>query len=1311
MAVRIIWIIFAAVMMLMVAGAQAQEMKNAPDSTSPQLLVIGTAHLDTQWRWTIQESIGEFIPDTFRRNIALMMLYPDYVFSFEGAFRYILMKEYYPDEFEQVRPFVNSGQWRVTGSWVDAVDVNIPSFESLVRHTLYGNGYFKREFGKISRDIFLPDCFGFGYALPSIAVHSGLRSISTQKLTWGGCVGVPFDIGIWEGVDGSTIVAALNPGSYGSSIEDDLTRDTTWIGKARRQGDTSGLYAAYRYFGTGDTGGSPDSASVDWLEISIHSDGPLKVVSAGADDLADLAASVDRDRLPHYNGELVMTRHGVGCYTSQAAMKRWNRKNEQLADAAERASVIAHRFGSIDYPRDMLRDTWIRFLWHQFHDDLTGTSVPEAYEFSWNDEILCQNRFAALLEHAVASTAPALDTRCEGIPLVVYNPLSIDREDIVEATVYFPDGVPSFIRVYDPDGNEVAADLEAGINDSLHIRFPAKVPPVGYAVYDVRPSEKPCEISTGLKITDRMLENERYRVTINDSGDVSSIFDKQAGKELLAGPIRFEFLTDTPNRWPAWEIDYDDIMETPRPAWVGPANIRIKENGRARIAIEIERKTDASTVRSTIRLAAGGASSRVEFDTEIDWYERETLLKVSVPVTTPNDSVWYDLGLGAIKRGLNHEKLYEVPGHQWADLSSPDGDYGVAVLNDCRYGWDHPSPGKLRLTLVHTPGVADGWDWVTDEKSQDNGRHHLLFAVQGHSGDWRQSDVVWQAARINQPLAAFQTSPHHGRLGKRYSLLNVESDSPQSKMSAMVNAVKLAEDSDEIVVRVRELMGEKHERVTISFDRPVIAAREINGGEEAIGPAMIENGQLVFSLTPFQPKAFAATLASADVSLKKLTALPVHLPYNIDGISLDDDRCNGNFDGHGRSLAGELIPDTLIYCDIPFVFGPKTPAELNTVTCRGQVIELPKGTFNRLYLLAAAVDGPGEAAFNIDNHPVDILLQDYSDPIGQWNNRLADGILHETPEDIAPAYINRMPVAWYGSHRHTSECENDLYRFTYLFLVELDLPPDVHTLTLPSNDRIRVMAATLADSPYDDIEPVRPLNDETRSTLAKILADSAAFAGSSVISIKSPIPGTAIRYTLDGTRPTIQSSLYTEPFTVTNTTTIKARGMKEGAADGYVAAKTVSKLTLRDPVQVNDPTNGLNSSYYEGEWERMPDFDSVAIAAAFTADTIAIPDLARDENYGLVFKGYINIPHDGVYALSISSDDGSRLYVADSLLVDNDGLHGDYEMTGLIGLKAGYHRITAFMFQHEGGEALSASVAGPSLPKQPISADMLYRER
>lgn len=544
--------------------------------------VVATAHLDTQWRWSIRTTINEYVPATLRDNFKLLDLYPGYVFSFEGAFRYMLAKEYYPDEFERLRGYIRDGRWRVTGSWVDAVDVNMPSFESLVRHTLYGNGYYKREFGKTSSDIFLPDCFGFGYALPSIAAHCGLKSFSTQKLSWGSAVGVPFDIGLWQGVDGSRIVAGIRPGDYVARIKGDLSSDSLWMSRANDQYTSSGLRAAYMYFGTGDTGGAPESTSVAWLQQSIESQGPLTVKSIGADDLPELVAATPDAQLPVYDGELLMTRHGVGCYTSQSAMKRWNRRNELLADATERASVIGSLFGGMTYPREEIRDTWIRFLWHQFHDDLTGTSIPEAYEFSWNDEILCMNGFSQMLEHAVGATVPVLDTRAKGVPVVVYNPLAVDRRDVVEASVLFDGPAPAAVQVYGPDGKEVPAQVIGPDGDALLIAFVAQAPSVGYAVYDVRPAKKPGNVKALVTANENSLENERYKVTLNALGQVASIFDKRTNRELLAAPIALELLYDKPKQWPAWEIQYEDLQLGPQAVVGAQSEIRLIENGPAR---------------------------------------------------------------------------------------------------------------------------------------------------------------------------------------------------------------------------------------------------------------------------------------------------------------------------------------------------------------------------------------------------------------------------------------------------------------------------------------------------------------------------------------------------------------------------------------------------------------------------------------------------------------------------------------------------------------------------------------------------------
>ncbi|MCX6641153.1 MAG: PA14 domain-containing protein [bacterium] len=1298
-------ILYAGVIFILLATiigvAYAQEA--TPPPPERRLHTIATAHLDTQWRWTIQETINEYIPSTFNENFKLFEAFPDYTFSFEGAFRYMLMKEYYPDAYLKLKKYIAGDRWRVAGSWVDAVDVNVPSPESLFRHALYGNGYFSKEFGKTSRDVLLPDCFGFGYALPSIAAHSGLKGFSTQKLTWGSSVGVPFDIGLWEGVDGSTLVAELGPGDYTSKIRSDLSRDSTWLATIDHQGEVSGLYAGYKYFGTGDVGGSPDSASVAWLEKSIQSDGPIKVISTGSDELSRTLTDDQKAKLPRYKGELLMTRHGVGCYSSEAAMKRWNRKNELLADAAEKAAVIADQLGGLAYPGEELKQTWIRFLWHQFHDDITGTSIPQAYQFSWNDELLCQNRFANIFQSSVEASVPALDTRTKGIPIVVFNPLSITRQDVVEAVLTYNETAPKYVRVYNPQGQEVAAQVAEQQDKSLKVVFLAEVPPVGYAVYDVRPSKQPGSLETGLSATDSTLENQRYKVTINSSGEVASIFDKTLRRELLNMPARLELLKDNPRNWPSWEIDYTDVMGIPRSTVRGRAQVSLVESGPARAVIDLLRYDGKSVFRQQIRLAAGEAGNRLEVINDIDWREPATLLKASFTPTSANDSVTYDLGLGSIKRGLNKPALYEVPGQQWADLTSEDGAFGVAVLNDSKYGWDHPDKNTLRLTLIHTPGVNSNWSWVQDERSQDLGQHRVTYAIAGHKGDWRDGEIPWEAARLNQPLLAFQTTKHQGKSGKFLSLLRVDDSSGQPVTSVAVKAVKLAEDSDEIVIRLQELKGESIDGVSIRFNRPILSAREINAGEEPVGAAELKNGMLVTSFSPYQPKSFAVRLQEAGVKVVPLQAQPLTLSYNIDGVSSDSDRKDGSFDQEGNTFSADLLPDTLIYQGAPFLFGPSLAGQMNVVECRGQEIAFPAGKYNRLYLLTCAVGGnPVITNFSIDNQPQGAVIPDYAAFLGQWNSRLVSGDFVEDPKQITPAYMENTPAAWTGTHHHNSKGDNVAYRYTNLFLVKLDLPPKSKSIRLPQDARVRIFAATLIKSPHDPIRTLQPLYDQTMLAFAEIKAPRRAFIDNIRVEITSPNPGARILYTTDGGDPAFSSTLYTDPLVFNRTTTVRARAFSGDLDGNYTSTVTLTRKTPIAPVEAVSLQPGLKCSYYAGPWTEIPSFNQLTPTKEVVLDSIMIPEFANDKNFAVRYQGYIRVPADGIYDFYTTSDDGSSLYIGDSLVVNNDGLHGAIEARGDIALKAGLHPLTITMFQGKGDSWLDVAVTGADNKKQPI---------
>src|SRR3569833_312862 len=242
---------------------------SAPIPHPGTLYVIGYSHLDTEWCWSYPQVIREFIPKTLHDNFKLIDAYPDYVFNWTGSNRYRFMKEYYPDDYTKLKKYIAAGRWFPAGSSVEEGDVIIPSEESIIRQVLYGNQYFRREFGVASDEFMLPDSFGFPASLPSILARCGVNGFSTQKLTWGSAVGIPFYVGVWEGLDGQSVIAALNPGSYTSQIKQDLSVSQNWINRLEKDGKTSGIYADYAYFGVGDRGGAPGEASVRWLEKSL----------------------------------------------------------------------------------------------------------------------------------------------------------------------------------------------------------------------------------------------------------------------------------------------------------------------------------------------------------------------------------------------------------------------------------------------------------------------------------------------------------------------------------------------------------------------------------------------------------------------------------------------------------------------------------------------------------------------------------------------------------------------------------------------------------------------------------------------------------------------------------------------------------------------------------------------------------------------------------------------------------------------------------------------------------------------------------
>ena len=1005
-----------------------------------KVYAVATSHLDTVWRWNLATTIKEYLPDTLEKNFDLADKYSRYKFNFEGAFRYQLAEEYYPKHFEYLKGLIEKGSWNVAGSSYENGDVNIPSPEALFRNIIYGNGYFKEKFGKESCDIFLPDCFGFGYALPSIMKHAGLKGFTTQKLSWGSAYGVPFDLGLWQGVDGSKVYACLNAQSYRYKFSGDIRGDISVINKITQNAFESGIPQTLHLYGTGDWGGAPTEESVQAIEESVEKNAgsDFEVVSATSDEIfrdLDKLPKSETARLKTWNNELLMTSHGAGAYTSRAMNKRLNAQNENIADIAEKMCIAAEANGVYKYPKENLSRAWKRVIQHQFHDDITGTGNMDVYIDGQSDYYASLSDFETELDGAAGAMANELNTSfVTECGVAVYNPSPFRRKNAVSAHIKLVHN-STFVKVLDSNGNEVPSQIIKKSGKEFDIVFIADVNAMGYAVYDVVPANKACEIKTDLAVSLHTLENEKYRVIFNKNGDLATVIDKKNNINVLDAPIKMAGLSDIGDLpYPAWEMRKKDIDREPE-FFANSPEFEIIESGPARIAIKVSRELDHSFIDQIIYLESGGDFIRVE--NTVDWRNRRTMLKAVFPFSCYNKTASYDLGLGVIKRENNSEKLYEVPAQKWADITAGSGKYGVSVFSDCKYGWDKPSSNTLRLTCLHTPTGA-----FTKQARQDLldiGRNNFAFGIFSHEGGFangtqRQSEI------FQKPLIAYQTSSRReGSLESGYSFLKINNE------NAILRCCKLAEDGDGIIVRINEGSGEALKNVELTFAARILEASECLANEQAIKKADSKSKKLKFDLAPYGIKTFRIKLETPDKkgreNFKKLD-----LEYNSKGFTKNESMRNVILQGSGCSLPAELCPQGFTAGGVSFKM-PDTQAPSDVMVTRGQTIDLPK-SMTKLYIAAASTLGDRDATFYLDGREKQIKIAAMTEHYGNWDMA---GL------NIKAAHKN-APIAFEFTHTHHPEGDIPNGK-AYFYLYEIDIR-NAKTLTLPEDNRIIILAMT-----------------------------------------------------------------------------------------------------------------------------------------------------------------------------------------------------------------------------------------------------------
>ena len=1009
-----------------------------------KVYAVATSHLDTVWSWDLEETIREYIKATLLENFHLFENYKTYKFSFEGSYRYELMEEYYPELFKKMKEYIDEGRWNVCGSAFENGDVNIPSPEALMRNILYGNSYFNEKFGKRSVDIFLPDCFGFGWALPSIMHHSNLKGFTTQKLTWGSAYGMPFNIGRWRGVDGNEVFAVVNPGSYSRPFKQ--IRDWDFIHSKLEENEKFGLDWDYQFHGTGDRGGATKEESAVILEEAVKlNDEELEIHPAAADEIfydLDNLSDEAKAKLPLWNNELVMQNHAVGGYTSRVMSKRWNRYTEELGDMAESSAVIADYLGTANYNNTALTRAWKRAIAHQFHDDMPGTSCQRVYKRSWNDLFVSMNQFKNEMEASLSTLTPLIDTSfCEGRAIVVYNSVELKRSGIV--TVRLNNFKAKYVRVFDSNKNEVPSQIISKKNGITEIIFEANLNGVSLKAYDVQESNTPSHITSTLSVTDNTLENGKYIVYLNENGDIKSIIDKSINQELLKAPIvtgLFNYNGSEP--WPAWEMNYEEANKAPDriPQLVSK---EIIENGTARIAIKVTQKDDRSTFTKIISLSE--ASEIVNVYNEVEWQSLRTMAKNIFTLTALNDKATFDLGLGAIERGNMSDKLFEVPAQKWADITSQNGEFGVSILSDCKYGWDKYNINTLRLTAIHTPKKNYRIDSM--QSMMDLGLNRYSYAIFSHSGKVSK-ETNREARYFTQPLVAIECDSHSGSLGSEYSFLSL------SDSDVIVRAIKKAENSDEIIIRLNESAKEKIENFTLSMGDGIESAKEVYASEEFIKNATVTNGKLVTSFAPYEIKTFALKLKNSSNNKKK-TNTTIKLDYNKNIITKQGQK--GDFE---YTLPYEITPESFT------IFGAEhkiNKVSNNALACNGQTIVIPESS-KKITLICASLTNDKNAVFSIDNETIKKLIPSAYERVARWD-------MYDFRET---AKIKDCSVAFESTHCH-KDGEDVFAKLVYFFAVTFDVE-NKKELVLPKDNDILIISAVASSEKLTEIKT--PLLEE-----------------------------------------------------------------------------------------------------------------------------------------------------------------------------------------------------------------------------------------
>jgi alpha-mannosidase len=770
--------------------------RGAHGNGSRVLHLIGNSHIDPVWLWQWPEGLQE-VRATFRSALDRMNEYPEFIFTCDSAAYYEWVEEIDPGMFEEIRARVAEGRWELVGGWWVEPDCNLPGGESFVRQALISQRYFHEKFGRIATVGYNVDPFGHNGMLPQLLRRSGMDSYVFMR-PGPHEYRLPSPIFWWESPDGSRVLAFRLPHEYCAPREDLGYHLDKSI--AQLPDEWSEMMA---FYGVGNHGGGPTRENLDSIRRLDGSGAMPQLRHSTPRRFFDtlLASGADfpvvRDDLQH---------HAVGCYSAHSGIKRWNRRTESALASAEAWSAVASVVGVRAYPRAELVRAWKQLLFNQFHDTLGGTAIEPAYRDA-RDQLGEAASIAARAENgAIQSISRRIDLPFEAgtAPIVVFNPHAWPVRTAVELEF---GGLKPTDGLRDDTGSSVPlqvvqsyATVSAWRN---RLTFEADVPPLGYRTYRTTP-DSPRPAGSALRAEPGLLENDHLRVELDrNTGRIRSLVLREAGVDVaeIAQPDRPRAVVvdDTSDTWGHRKLAFrDEIGELQATA------VSVVEAGPVRAVVRVESRWGDSSLTEDFVLAAG--SSELEVRVILDWREPSRLLKLRFATRIDDPAATYEIPYGAIQRPANGE---EEPGQRWIDVSGrlaeADGaTFGLGLLNDAKYGFDIHA-GELGVTAVRSPIYAHHEPTTPKPgvryQHQDIGQQRFTLRLVPHRGDWSEGGLTRRAAELNQRPTVLTESFHEGDLPTSASYASVVPD------HVVLGSVKLAEDGDDLVIRVVETAG------------------------------------------------------------------------------------------------------------------------------------------------------------------------------------------------------------------------------------------------------------------------------------------------------------------------------------------------------------------------------------------------------------------------------------------------------------------------------------------------------------------------